>query len=62
MVQDAAELQQRGLDMIAWSYARGWDAEHGGIYYFLDRTGRSPVQLVRVDAMRSETERGRSGP
>ena len=32
-------------DMVRWSHRRGWDAEHGGLYYFLDSEGYSPVQL-----------------
>ncbi len=34
------------LDMIRWSLDIGWDPEHGGIFYFLDRLGHSPEQLV----------------
>ncbi len=36
---------QRALQMIEWSFERGWDNEHGGIYYFLDADNRPPVQL-----------------
>ncbi len=36
---------QRALEMIEWSFERGWDKEHGGIYYFLDAENRPPVQL-----------------
>jgi N-acylglucosamine 2-epimerase len=39
------ELIQTSLDMINWSLDFGWDKEHGGIYYFLDAQGYSPVQL-----------------
>jgi N-acylglucosamine 2-epimerase len=31
--------------MIRWSFERGWDAEYGGIYYFLDAQGYSPTPL-----------------
>jgi N-acylglucosamine 2-epimerase len=33
------------LDAIEWSLDRGWDHVHGGLYYFLDEKGHSPVQL-----------------
>jgi len=39
------DLAQKALQMMDWSYNYGWDNEYGGIYYFLDRTGRSPLQL-----------------
>jgi N-acylglucosamine 2-epimerase len=39
------DLQQTAIDMVRWSYADGWDKEHGGIYYFLDAEGYSPTQL-----------------
>lgn len=38
-------LQTMALEMIAGSLAVGWDAEYGGLFYFLDRQGYSPVQL-----------------
>ena len=31
--------------IIDWSFDAGWDADKGGIYYFLDAEGYSPVQL-----------------
>jgi N-acylglucosamine 2-epimerase len=31
--------------MIRWSHERGWDDEHGGLFYFLDAEGYSPTQL-----------------
>jgi N-acylglucosamine 2-epimerase len=40
-----AALATKALNMIDWSYDYGLDREFGGIYYFLDRTGRSPLQL-----------------
>jgi N-acylglucosamine 2-epimerase len=40
-----AELAAKALNMMDWSYNYGWDKEYGGIFYFLDRTGRSPLQL-----------------
>lgn len=31
--------------VIDWSFERGWDKEHGGIFYFLDASGHCPVPL-----------------
>lgn len=39
------ELKALAIDMIEWSFEFGWDKEHGGIYYFLDSEGYSPIQL-----------------
>lgn len=39
------ELSELALNMVRWSFARGWDADCGGIYYFLDAAGHSPTQL-----------------
>eukprot|EP00730_Choanoeca_flexa_P007827 TRINITY_DN12397_c3_g1_i14.p2 TRINITY_DN12397_c3_g1~~TRINITY_DN12397_c3_g1_i14.p2 ORF type:complete len:276 (+),score=45.68 TRINITY_DN12397_c3_g1_i14:2834-3661(+) len=39
------ELTDLALDMLNWSYARGWDKQHGGIFYFMDANDRSPIQL-----------------
>ena len=36
---------EQALKMIEWSFERGWDNKHGGIYYFLDAQDRPPVQL-----------------
>ncbi len=36
-----------GLQMIDMSLETGWDRDHSGIFYFLDRRGHSPEQLVR---------------
>lgn len=38
-------LQQTATLMIRWSRERGWDQTHGGLFYFLDYKGYSPVQL-----------------
>eukprot|EP00055_Hartaetosiga_balthica_P006510 m.20480 g.20480 ORF g.20480 m.20480 type:complete len:414 (-) comp5255_c0_seq1:214-1455(-) len=35
----------QALDVIEWSINLGWDEKHGGIYYFMDILGFSPVQL-----------------
>lgn len=40
-----ASLVEMALQMIDWSYDFGWDKEYGGLYYFLDRGGYSPIQL-----------------
>ena len=39
------ELHTLATNMIRWSYERGWDDEHGGLFYFLDAEGYSPTQL-----------------
>jgi len=36
-------VQQAGLQMIDWMWERGWDAEHGGLLYFVD-VHRKPIQ------------------
>ena len=38
-------LQRLALQMIDWSFDFGWDHEFGGLYYFLDAKGYSPLQL-----------------
>jgi N-acylglucosamine 2-epimerase len=37
------QLVEMGCTMLDWMWARGWDDEHGGIFYFRDVYGR-PVQ------------------
>jgi N-acylglucosamine 2-epimerase len=39
------DLSKTAIDMVRWSYERGWDADHGGILYFLDSKGYSPTPL-----------------
>jgi len=39
------DLAAVAVAMVRWSHDRGWDDEYGGLYYFLDVDGRSPVQL-----------------
>lgn len=39
------DLSEIARDMIRWSFRDGWDQEFGGIHYFLDSSGREPVQL-----------------
>ena len=36
-------LVRLGCEMLDWMWERGWDTEHGGIYYFRDVFGK-PVQ------------------
>lgn len=38
-----ARLQNLGCDMLDWMWERGWDSEHGGLFYFRDVHGK-PVQ------------------
>jgi N-acylglucosamine 2-epimerase len=40
-----ADTEKFLLDVIEGSLETGWDAEHGGLYYFLDAEGRPPLQL-----------------
>jgi N-acylglucosamine 2-epimerase len=40
-----SHLQQKAVNIIRWSHERGWDREYGGLFYFLDYKGYSPVQL-----------------
>lgn len=39
------DLSKTAIDMVRWSFDAGWDAEHGGILYFLDSKGYSPTPL-----------------
>ena len=38
-------LHETASQIIRRSFRRGWDAEYGGLFYFLDADGKSPVQL-----------------
>ena len=38
-----AALIKLGCNMLDWMWARGWDVDHGGIFYFRDVHGK-PVQ------------------
>jgi len=40
-----ADLTQRALEVIEWSFERGWDDEFGGLYYFLDCEGHPSTHL-----------------
>lgn len=39
------DLVQKAVDVTLSTLAFGWDQEHGGIMYFLDRLGHPPQQL-----------------
>jgi N-acylglucosamine 2-epimerase len=39
------ELVRLAADVMLWSLERGWDEQHGGIFYFLDSAGHSPSPL-----------------
>jgi N-acylglucosamine 2-epimerase len=39
------DLSREAVAMVRRSFARGWDAEHGGLFYFLDARGYSPQPL-----------------
>ncbi|MDX2270969.1 MAG: AGE family epimerase/isomerase [Cyanobacteriota bacterium] len=38
-------LMKTAIQMIEWSLNIGWDPDYGGLFYFLDREGYSPIQL-----------------
>lgn len=38
-----AAWKQLGLNILDWMWARGWDAKHGGLLYFVDVYGK-PIQ------------------
>ncbi|MEA3207982.1 MAG: N-acylglucosamine 2-epimerase [Chthoniobacter sp.] len=42
-LRNDARLVTLGARILDWMWARGWDAEHGGLLYFTDLRGR-PVQ------------------
>jgi N-acylglucosamine 2-epimerase len=39
------DLKETAKNMIEWSFEKGWDIEHGGLFYFLDSEGYSPPYL-----------------
>jgi N-acylglucosamine 2-epimerase len=39
------ELAHEAIDVVRWSFERGWDEEHGGLFSFLDAKGHSPLPL-----------------
>jgi N-acylglucosamine 2-epimerase len=42
---DDQALVDRAIDVVLSILEYAWDSEYGGIYYFLDRQGRPPLQL-----------------
>lgn len=38
------ELERRGLKILDWMWARGWDEPYGGIIYFRDVLDKPPVE------------------
>jgi len=43
--QHDQELSALAVDIVRWSHAEGWDKDYGGLLYFLDAQGHSPIQL-----------------
>lgn len=43
--QKNSDLSLLAQNVVRWSHAEGWDKEKGGLFYFLDAQGHSPVQL-----------------
>jgi len=39
------DLSEKAIAMTRWSHAKGWDKDHGGLFYFLDSKGYSPTAL-----------------
>lgn len=42
---DRTDLGRVAVEIVRSSHRTGWDAEHGGLFYFLDAEGRSPTAL-----------------
>jgi N-acylglucosamine 2-epimerase len=40
-----SDLKVTAINMIEWSFAKGWDSQYGGLFYMLDSEGRSPPYL-----------------
>jgi N-acylglucosamine 2-epimerase len=38
-------VMKKALDVLNWSLERGWDTEHGGLFYFVDIEGKPTEQL-----------------
>jgi N-acylglucosamine 2-epimerase len=38
-------VMKKALDILNWSLERGWDNEHGGLFYFVDIEGKPTEQL-----------------
>jgi N-acylglucosamine 2-epimerase len=39
-LRDEPEYVRAGLDILDWMWERGWDQQHGGLFYFRDIGGR----------------------
>jgi N-acylglucosamine 2-epimerase len=39
------DLSREAIEIVRWSFTRGWDVEHGGLFSFLDAKGHSPLPL-----------------
>jgi N-acylglucosamine 2-epimerase len=35
-LRDDARLRRLGCQILDWMWARGWDEEYGGLFYFRD--------------------------
>ena len=44
-IRNDGRLAERALPVIDWSLELGWDAEHGGMFYFIDDRGRAPDKI-----------------
>ncbi|KPK61747.1 MAG: hypothetical protein AMK73_07875, partial [Planctomycetes bacterium SM23_32] len=50
LMQEGSRRDDKGMiyaasKVLDWSLDLGWDAEHGGLFYFVDAEGRPPEQL-----------------
>jgi N-acylglucosamine 2-epimerase len=43
-IRGCGELRQLGCRMLDWMWNRGWDQEHGGLFYFRDVHGKPPQE------------------
>jgi N-acylglucosamine 2-epimerase len=61
-VVDAAALNATALNMIDWSFDKGWDRQYGGLFYFLDsvHTIHPTTTTTRTGATRFPPPRLRS--
>lgn len=42
---DRPDIRENAIKMTRWSFNKGWDDEHGGLFYFMDADGYSPTEL-----------------
>ena len=45
MLEEGRRREDAGLDMLDWSWDRGWDRKHGGILAFVDLSGGPPAAI-----------------